>query len=267
MGVKPLQSLQRALSVIEAIAEHQPIGVAALARVLGEDKSAVQRVLVTLQASGWIRSVGDDLTRWEISSAPLVVAAQAQRRSGMLARARPVLEALRDLTGETTIWAVPDGRRVVTVDVVESRQLVRTAPHLGMVMPVDTSAAALAIYAHLDEDEIARFGAPLDDPAFAGHLAAARTRGWSLNDGATSAGATSIGAAVLDSSGRPTAAIVVSAPSDRLGPPQFDHVGRQVLDAAAALGPGHSDRSVPSPGWNASSSRSPAPIGVASSIA
>jgi IclR family acetate operon transcriptional repressor len=236
MAVKPLQSLQRALAVVEAIAANQPIGVAALARLIDEDKSAVQRALVTLQAGGWIRPVGGEVTRWEISSLPLVIATQAQQRSGMLQRARPVLEALRDDTGETVIWAVPDARRVVAVDVVESRQLVRTAPHLGMVMPVDASAAALAIFAHLDDDEIAAFGAHVDDPTFQQDLALARRRGWSLNDGAVAASATSIGAAVLDAGGRPFAAIVVSAPTDRLGPDQFDAIGALVLDAAATLG-------------------------------
>jgi IclR family transcriptional regulator, acetate operon repressor len=238
MAVKPLQSLQRALSVIEAIAANQPIGVAALARMLDEDKSAVQRVLVTLQMSGWIRPVGGEVTRWEISSVPLVVATQAQHRSGVLSRARPVLEALRDRTGETIIWAVPDARRVVAVDVVESRQLVRTAPHLGMVMPVDASAAALAIFAHLEPEEIEAFGAPADDASFRRELDEARARGWSLNNGAVNARATSIGAAVLDATGRPTAAIVVSAPSDRLVSAQFGAVGELVLAATRALGAG-----------------------------
>jgi IclR family acetate operon transcriptional repressor len=238
MAVKPLQSLQRALSVIEAIAANQPIGVAALARLLDEDKSAVQRVLVTLQASGWIRPVGGEVTRWELTSAPLVVAAQAHQRSGALARARPVLEDLRDRTDETVMWAVPDARRIVAVDVVESRQLVRTAPHVGMVLPVDASAAALAIFAHLDGEDLERYGAPADDPVFQRELADARSRGWSLNDGAVNARATSIGAAVLDAGARPVAAVVLSAPSDRLVASQFDAVGELVLGAASSLSAG-----------------------------
>jgi IclR family acetate operon transcriptional repressor len=235
MAVKPLQSLQRALTVIEAIAANQPVGVGALARLLDEDKSAVQRVLVTLQASGWIRPVGGDVTRWELTSAPLVVATQAQQRSGALARARPVLEDLRDRTGETVMWAVPDARRIVAVDVIESRQLVRTVPHVGMVLPVDASAAALAIFAHLDDDDLERYGAPSDDPVFRRELADARARGWSLNNGAVDARATSIGAAVLDAGARPVAAVVLSAPSDRLVASQFDAVGALVLDAANVL--------------------------------
>jgi IclR family acetate operon transcriptional repressor len=238
MAVKPLQSLQRALAVIEAIAANQPVGVAALARLLDEDKSAVQRVLVTLQASGWIRPVGGEVTRWELTAAPLVVAAQAHQRSGALARARPVLEDLRDRTGETVMWAVPDARRIVAVDVVESRQLVRTVPHVGMVLPVDASAAALAIFAHLDAEAMARYGAPCDDATFQRELADARARGWSLNDGAVNARATSIGAAVLDGGARPVAAVVLSAPSDRLVASQFDDVGELVLSAASALSSG-----------------------------
>src|SRR5215218_6454615 len=68
MAVKPLQSLTRALAAIDAIAEHQPVGLSALARALGEDKSALQRVLVTLHTAGWIRPVAGELTRWELTA-------------------------------------------------------------------------------------------------------------------------------------------------------------------------------------------------------
>jgi DNA-binding IclR family transcriptional regulator len=51
-------------------------------------------------------------------------------------------------------------------------------------------------------------------------------------------GARSIGAAVLDERGRPLAALVVSAPSDRLAEVDFPAVGAQVRTAAAQLGGG-----------------------------
>ena len=55
----------RVLEVFEAVAEHQPVGVAALSRMLGIDKSAVQRALVTLAEQGWIQARDDPTTRWE----------------------------------------------------------------------------------------------------------------------------------------------------------------------------------------------------------
>jgi IclR family transcriptional regulator, acetate operon repressor len=234
MAVKPLHSLQRALAVLEAVAAEQPIGVGALARRLGEDKSTLQRVLVTLHATGWIRPAAGESTRWEVTTRPLVVAHLAQQRSNDLGRARPVMEALREATGESVVLAVPDTGRIVTVDVAESRQLIRSAPHLGMVLPIDAGAAALAIFAHLTPAEIASFGAPIGDPNFDAELRHARARGWSLNAGVISAHTTSIGAAVLDATGRPVAAMVVSAPSARLTADLYDAVGQQVLTAARA---------------------------------
>jgi IclR family transcriptional regulator, acetate operon repressor len=236
MAVKPLQSLQRALLVVEAVAEHQPIGVGALCRLLDEDKSALQRVLVTLHASGWIRPTGDGATRWELSTRPLVIVGAAQRRSGLVARARPVMTSLREATGETVILAVPDAGRIVALEVVESRHLVRTAPHVGMVLPPETGAAGLAVFAHLDDAGIAAYLGTKPDGTFSADLADTRRRGWSLNPGVVHTGATSIGAAVLDAAGRPVAAVVVSAPSDRLPPDRYPVTGGLVREAAAALG-------------------------------
>jgi hypothetical protein len=71
----------------------------------------------------------------------------------------------------TIIWAVPTG--VVTVDVVESRARARRPTWHGM--PVDASAAALVIFAHLDDDEIAAYG-PLDDSRSAAPLPPSRGR-------------------------------------------------------------------------------------------
>ncbi|MGR6998436.1 helix-turn-helix domain-containing protein [Yinghuangia aomiensis] len=119
--------------MIEAVAAHQPVGVAELARATGEDKSALQRVLVTLHASA-LDPPRPSAARPPAGNSPRARSwwrRSARRRDGLPARARPVLEALRDATGETAILAVPDSGRIVAVDVAESPELVRTAPARG----------------------------------------------------------------------------------------------------------------------------------------
>jgi IclR family acetate operon transcriptional repressor len=128
MAVKRLQSAARVLATFEALADNQPLGVGALARVLEDDKSAVQRALMTLAAAGWIRRAAGDGTRWEVTTRVLGLAHTAQRRSGLRDRIRPTLEALRESTGETVILNVPENGQIVVLDVVESMRLVRTAP-------------------------------------------------------------------------------------------------------------------------------------------
>lgn len=51
-----MRSVRTTFRILEAVAEHQPIGLSELARRLGLPKSTVQRSLATLAELGWIRS-------------------------------------------------------------------------------------------------------------------------------------------------------------------------------------------------------------------
>jgi IclR family acetate operon transcriptional repressor len=235
MAVKTSRSATRVLSVLEAVAALQPTGLSAVAHHLDEDKSAVQRALATLADDGWIRRVPGEPPRWELTTRALVMAARASERSDLRARARPVLESLRDRTDETVLIAVPDTPRVVVLDVVESDQMVRAAPPVGMVMPSEESSAVQAILAHLPADELTTHLGPPPSAALLRTLGQVRRRGWALNRGDVTAGASGIAAVVLDQVGRPVAAIAVSAPTDRLPRARHDAVGRMVADAAAGL--------------------------------
>lgn len=238
MTVKPSRSATRVLSVLEAVAELQPVGLAELARHLDEDKSAVQRALATLAGDGWIRPTGAHPPRWELTTRALVMASRTTTRSDLRERARPALERLRDETGESVLLAVPDAPRIVTLDVVESHHLVRAAPHVGMVLPLVGSAAAQAVLAHLPPDELAAYLGDPPDPAALAPLAAVRRRGWALNRGDVTAAASGIAAAVLGRDGRPEAAIAVSAPTDRLPRERHAAVGALVTEVAADLSGG-----------------------------
>jgi IclR family acetate operon transcriptional repressor len=235
MAVKALRSATRVLAVLEAVASLQPVGLAAVARHLDEDKSAVQRALATLAEDGWIRSAPGDAVRWELTTRALVMASHATVRSDLRERARPVLERLRDDTGESVLLAVADPPRVVTLDVAESRQLVRAAPHVGMVLPPVGSAAVQALLAHLPADEVGDYLGHPPDRAERDALAAVRRRGWALNQGAVHAESSGVAAAVLDADGRAVAAISVSAPTQRLAKARHAEVAALVVAAAASL--------------------------------
>jgi IclR family acetate operon transcriptional repressor len=234
--VKPVRSAERVLATLEALAEHQPMGVGALARALGDDKSAVQRALVTLAHAGWIRPASGDQARWELTARALVVAEHAQRRSGLRQQVHGSLVALAEETGESVILAVPDAGRVVIVDVVESRQLVRTVPHVGMVIPPTTSAAGQAILAAMDNGALAGFLGSAAAASIGPALAEVAARGWSLNEGdGAEQGATSVGAAIVDSDKSVLGGIAISAVSDRMPKPVQKRLGARVAAVAASL--------------------------------
>ena len=51
MAVKTIQAVDKALVLMEHLARDQPVGVSALARAVGLDKMAVQRVLAAMEQS------------------------------------------------------------------------------------------------------------------------------------------------------------------------------------------------------------------------
>ena len=232
MSVKRLRSAERMLAVIDAIAAHQPIGVAALTTLLGDDKSAVQRVLVTLADAGWIQPIGTP-TKWELTTHVLVVAEQTRDRHTLARAARPVLETLREATGESIILAVPDGGQIAIADVEISRQLVRTAPHAGMVIPTATSAAGQAILSVLDDAGRERLLGYAADERLRAELDGARRLGYSLN--LHWSGSSSVGAPIVTAAGAVQGAIAVSAPAERLPATLRTRYGRLLVEQCRAL--------------------------------
>lgn len=235
MSIKRVRSASRVLAVLAAVAEHQPIGVGAIARLLDDDKSAVQRALLTLADDGWIRTAPGTPTRWEVTTRIHVLANTAQGYTELRNRVRISLDALRDETGESILLVVPDVGRLVVIDALESRQLVRTAPYIGMVIPGATSAGGKAVLAKMRPDAREAFLQGPVEASLEAELAIISERGWSLNDEDIVPGASSIGAAIVGPDGAPVAAIVISAPAARLGAEQQQDWGARLVHVAEAL--------------------------------
>jgi DNA-binding IclR family transcriptional regulator len=238
LSVKRSQSASRVLLALEKIAEHQPVGVSALAKLLDDDKSAVQRAIMTLADDGWIRPASGTPTRWELTAHIHAVAQMGRGSDDLRQRVRGALEALRNQTEETILLTVPDVRRFVTIEVVESRQLLRTAPPIGMIVPVRESATGRAILPYMSaERQVEMLGGP-PDSALLRHFAATRANGYSISDGDVAAGSTNVAAPIIESDGRPIAAVVISAPTDRIARTHHREFGEMVAKTARELSRG-----------------------------
>ncbi|WP_182358715.1 IclR family transcriptional regulator [Tomitella gaofuii] len=233
IAVKTSATLARGLRVLEAIAARQPAGLAELTEALGEDKSALQRALATLHDTGWIAPSGPGV--WELTTRALSIAGHAAASSPVVARARPLLGALRDETGETAHLALLDGADLVVVDIAEARQVVRTALYPGQRIAADASAGGRAVCAALDAAaRRALFADPsglLPDAEYV-RIAA---RGWAVCEGDVKPGWTSIASPVRTAGGAPVGAVVTSGPAQRLTPDRYDGIGALLHDVALEL--------------------------------
>jgi DNA-binding IclR family transcriptional regulator len=236
--VKRSQSAARVLSVLECVARNQPIGVSELARVLEEDKSAVQRAVMTLADEGWIRPASAAPSKWQLTAHILAVAHLAHMRNDLRQRARAAMEALRDESGETVLLVVPDIRRFVVIDALESRNMLRTVPHLGLGVPVRQSATSRALLPYMTREQQIELLGEAPDARLLAEFATTLKLGYSVSDGDVIDGSTNLAAPILEVDGRPIGAIVVSGPSERLTPKLQRKVGAMVLRTARSLSHG-----------------------------
>jgi IclR family acetate operon transcriptional repressor len=233
--VKRSQSASRVLTALELIAEHQPIGVTALARLLETDKSAAQRAVMTLADAGWIRAAPEPPVRWELSAHIFTLAHLPHSTSDLRQRALRTLEELRDETGETAFLAIPDIDRFVVIETAESRHMLRMANRIGQIILPQDSATGRALLPYFGAERQAAMLGRAPDAHDLAEYAATRARGYGLSAGDVMPGATNIAAPVLDSQGEPMAAIVISGPSERLTPDLHASIGALVARAGAAL--------------------------------
>jgi DNA-binding IclR family transcriptional regulator len=206
----------RTLEVLEAIAAHAPVGVSALARLLGTDKNAVQRAIVTLAETGWIAAAPGPITRWELTAHIFAVAHMAHGKNDLRTRARAELEKLRDETGETAVLTLVDIHRLIVSDVAASLHMLSASPGIGAVASPRDSASGHAILPYLGAERQAKMlgGAPEEEL----RKTFERTRhlGYALVVGAPMEGVTTIAAPIFESDGRPVGAVVIAGPTERL---------------------------------------------------
>ena len=232
MAVARLTTVEKALRVLSAVADSQPISGSALARELELDKNAVQRILITLGHQGWLqqdRRAGG----WRLGPQSLVVGG---RYAGALRdRAHPVLHDLAAETNETiTLWAV-EGDSFTVVDSVESTQTLRGTIPIGYTASVTEARDFLAFYDPASRDRLlASGGLPSMSEE---HAELVRGNGYYVVD--TSYTATiAVGAPVWDSRPGPAAALLLIAPAGRMVDETLTKMGVRVREAAANLSSG-----------------------------
>lgn len=237
MAVKGSSTAARVLTVFEAVAANQPVGVAALSRMLEIDKSAVQRALVTLAEQGWIQARDEQTTRWETTSRILNIAYSSSAKSDLRHRIQSELEQLALQTGETAIFTEPDGPQLVVSQVAESRQALRMVPRIGAAVPTRESASGRIIlsYSSIDRQVELLGGRPDEDlPAI---LDDCRARGYAASN-AVNMPSMTIAAAVFDVDDRPIGAVAISGPAERLPPDTHPRLSESVRQAAQRLSRG-----------------------------
>lgn len=238
-----MRSVSAALAVFEAVADGQPIGVSALARVVELPKSTAQRMLTTLGELGWIRSSGEEPTRWSLTAKAVSIGSRHQGDQEIRRAVLPAMHWLANTTRETIHLSVPEDRHIVLIDKVEGLNPVRTNTYIGGRAPMHSVASGKAMLAAMPEStarailEAAPLEAltpqtPTDVEALCRELVRIGKVGYAVSVRTRHPEIAAVGAAVLGMSGQPVASLSVSLPAHRLPRRVWPEIGALVFQAA-----------------------------------
>jgi IclR family transcriptional regulator, acetate operon repressor len=238
------QSVERALRVLEDLADHGPRGVSELAAVLALDKSVVSRMMKTLNALGYVALAGQK-GRYQLGPKILYLGRHFLSDNNLLVLARPILRDLAEEARATAVMAMPVGRHLLVLSKQPSPERLRAEIEIGNVLPPHASAIGKVLLAGMKPKERAPFlirplsrftDATITDRArLDAALQQAAEAGYAVEIGEEDQGVGCIAAPVRDRSGHWIAAVSASGP---LHGTQFaidEHHIDLVMNAAAAI--------------------------------
>lgn len=154
LGMEEIKSLQKAISILEELYnEKRSLSLSDLHRNLGYSKTTLVRLLGTLEKAGFVERNLDSL-KYSLGLRLLILSSDVYKNITNHKCLRPVLERIRDKSGETVfVNLLANGQRVC-VECVESKKSVRIVPYIGQAADLYYGASAKVILAHFSDEEI-----------------------------------------------------------------------------------------------------------------
>ena len=217
------------------------LGVSEISRRLGLSKAVVHRILRSL-VSRRLLAVGEGDGGYRLGSAAATLGVRAVRDMNLRECALPLLNRLREESGETATVSELVGVSRVYLDQVPSRREIRMTVELGRPFPLHAGASSRAILAFGPPDlrhqildgplEALTPRTIVDREALGDELARNTREGVTVSYGERQPGAASVAAPLLAAEGHAAGAISVCGPVDRFDEEVVSRLRPRVLEAA-----------------------------------
>jgi IclR family transcriptional regulator, KDG regulon repressor len=217
---QPIPSVQKAMSILELFCSNKRgYTISEVAKIFGIPVSTSSSLLYTLVSSGYLTR--DEAGTFMLTMKLLGYANKLLSQMELNEIAHPELEKLTSITHLASALFIQEGDYVVCVAKVEGTGHIRTAAHVGKLMPMHATCTGKALLAYLPQEDLTTLLnrtklAQLTEntitslPVLKQELARIRSHGYAIDDQEYGVGVRGISAPVFDSRGRAVAAISAS---------------------------------------------------------
>jgi DNA-binding IclR family transcriptional regulator len=239
-SARRVAAVERAVSLLDALAAGGEHGTNELARATGLSASTVSRLLATLAAGGLVEHV-PATGRYRLGLRLLALGSAALAGTDLREIARPHLQALARATGETATLSAPAEGQAVTVDFVQSAASVQSVARLGRPSVAHATATGKVLLAfgaaELPPEPLERFTprTTASRAELARVVEETRARGYAEAAGEREEDLNAIAAPVRGRHGELVAIVGLQGPAPRFDETAMRAAVPTLLDRAAAL--------------------------------
>jgi IclR family acetate operon transcriptional repressor len=239
-----VQSVDRALSILEILARRGETGVTELAGELGVHKSTAFRLVAALEARNLVEQVSDR-GRYRLGFGLVRLAGATTAGLDVVRQSRPVCEQLALELEETVNVAVADGEHCINLSQVRGPSAIASHNWIGQRTPLHATSSGKVLLAHQPGDRlVALLTRPMEaftantitDPdRLKKQLEDVRHRGFGFTLEEYEVGLNAVAAPLRGMGGTVVAAVSVSGPSYRLTQERMEQVADRMVAAAAEI--------------------------------
>lgn len=234
-----VRAVDRALEILLAFTPaDNELSVGDLLKRVDLSRPTLYRLLHTLEQRGFVLSAGEP-QRFRLGPSVARLAHVWTSTQHMGAIAQPMMQRLRERTGETVALFVPQGMYRVCVAELPSNQPLSFKRGIGYSERIVVGASGRAILAHtvLEEGGLAAYaeGTKVDLSGYPKELESIRQRGYATSRDELLQGAVAIAAPCFNGAGQVAGSIAVFGPSARVHAPEVEIFGKLLVVEARAL--------------------------------
>jgi DNA-binding IclR family transcriptional regulator len=239
-GSGSVQSVDRAVTILEVLARHGEMGVTEVAGELGVHKSTAFRLMSTLEGRGLVEQTAER-GKYQLGVGLLRLAGATTARLDVVQEARPICKALAAATGETVNVAVLSESSAFYLDQIAGSSALQPHNWVGQHIPLHATSNGKVLLSGLPVDRLDEVLHSL--PAYTGltitkrsalrrELDTVREQGYAVAVDELEVGLTAVAAPIRNAHSDVIASLSVSGPTFRLGVDKLDDVVPQLQQAA-----------------------------------
>jgi DNA-binding IclR family transcriptional regulator len=242
-GSTGVQSVDRALTILEVLARVGEAGVTEIAGELGVHKSTAFRLVTTLESHRLVEQT-TDRGRYRLGVGVLRLAGATTARLDLVQEARPVCRQLAADTGETVNIAVLSESSALYLDQIAGSSALQPHNWVGQHIPLHATSNGKVLLSGLDDDRVnpllgtlSRYTATTitKKGKLREELAVVREQGYAVAVDELEEGLTAAAAPIRNAHGDVIASMSVSGPTFRLSEERLADVLPLLVEAAGEV--------------------------------